>query len=66
MTMTLANYEEYAQESLEKFANRDAASRFLLFDAVKDLNSKEFSMSVAAPDRNFCRFSKKQRILRRR
>lgn len=33
----LANYEEYAQKSLEKFAERDAAERFLLFDAVKDL-----------------------------
>jgi SAM-dependent methyltransferase len=34
----LANYEEYANESLEKFAAREAAKRDLLVDAVKDLN----------------------------
>lgn len=34
----LANYEEYANESLKKFAAREAAKRDLLVDAVKDLN----------------------------
>ena len=33
----LANYEEYANESLKKFASREAAKRYLLVDAVKDL-----------------------------
>jgi ubiquinone/menaquinone biosynthesis C-methylase UbiE len=33
----LANYEEYATESLKKFAERKAAKRSLLVDAVKDL-----------------------------
>ena len=33
----LANYEEYANESLEKFAAREAAQRYLLVEAVKDL-----------------------------
>lgn len=32
----LANYEEYAQESLKKFAAREAAKKYLLTDAVKD------------------------------
>ena len=34
----LANYEEYANESLKKFAAREASKRYLLVDAVKDLN----------------------------
>lgn len=33
----LANYEEYANESLKKFAERETAKRYLLVDAVKDL-----------------------------
>lgn len=33
----LANYEEYANESLIKFAERETAKRYLLVDAVKDL-----------------------------
>jgi ubiquinone/menaquinone biosynthesis C-methylase UbiE len=33
----LANYEEYANQSLEEFAAREAAKRYLLVDAVKDL-----------------------------
>jgi ubiquinone/menaquinone biosynthesis C-methylase UbiE len=33
----LANYEEYANESLKNFAELEAAKRYLLFDAVKDL-----------------------------
>jgi SAM-dependent methyltransferase len=32
----LENYEEYAEKSLQKYAERDAAERFLLFDAVKE------------------------------
>lgn len=32
----LANYEEYAEKSLQKYAERNAAERYLLFDAVKD------------------------------
>jgi len=34
----LANYEEYAKESLKKFSERETAKRYLLVDAVKDLN----------------------------
>jgi SAM-dependent methyltransferase len=34
----LANYEEYANESLKKFAAREAAKRYQLVDAVKHLN----------------------------
>src|SRR5688500_10909613 len=37
---TLDSYQEYAQAALENYANRDKASRYLLFDAVKDLNIK--------------------------
>jgi len=33
----LANYEEYAKESLKNFAERETAKRYLLVDAVKDL-----------------------------
>ena len=33
----LANYEEYANEALKNFAAREAAQRYLLVDAVKDL-----------------------------
>ena len=36
----LANYEEYANESLEKFAAREASKRDLLVDAVKDLKPR--------------------------
>ena len=31
------NYEQYANESLKKFAERETAKRYLLVDAVKDL-----------------------------
>ncbi len=34
---TLDSYQEYAQAALENYAKKDAASRYLLFDAVKDL-----------------------------
>lgn len=34
----LANYEEYANESLKNFAARAASKRYLLVDAVKELN----------------------------
>lgn len=34
---TLDSYQDYAQAALENYAQRDAASRYLLFDAVKDL-----------------------------
>lgn len=34
----LANYEEYAKKSLKNFAERETAKRYLLVDAVKDLN----------------------------
>ncbi len=34
---TLENYREYAQAALANYAQRDAASRYLLFEAVKDL-----------------------------
>lgn len=34
---TLNNYQEYAQQSIENFARRAAANRYLLVDAVKDL-----------------------------
>ena len=37
---TLDSYQEYAQAALENYAQRDEASRYLLFDAVKDLNIK--------------------------
>ena len=33
----LENYQEYAQAALKNYAQRDAASRYLLFEAVKDL-----------------------------
>ncbi len=33
----LANYEEYAKESLKNFAGRETAKRYLLVNAVKDL-----------------------------
>ena len=35
--MALENYREYAQAALANYAQRDAASRYLLFDSVKDL-----------------------------
>lgn len=34
---TLDSYRDYAQAALEDYAQRDAASRYLLFDAVRDL-----------------------------
>ena len=34
---TLDSYSEYAQAALENYAQKDAKSRYLLFDAVKDL-----------------------------
>lgn len=34
---TLDSYQEYAQAALDNYAKKDAASRYLLFDAVKDL-----------------------------
>jgi ubiquinone/menaquinone biosynthesis C-methylase UbiE len=34
---TLDSYQEYAEAALENYAQKDAASRYLLFDAVKDL-----------------------------
>ncbi|CAN5854299.1 hypothetical protein BH20ACI4_BH20ACI4_33410 [soil metagenome] len=37
MTTTLDSYSEYANAALANYEKRDAASRFLLFDAVKDL-----------------------------
>ena len=37
MTTLLDNYKEYAQASLANYAKKDAASRYLLFNAVKDL-----------------------------
>lgn len=37
----LANYEEYANESLKKFAARETAKRYLLVDAVKDLRPEK-------------------------
>ncbi len=33
----LSNYEEYAKKALENFSSKDAAIRYLLVDAVKDL-----------------------------
>ncbi len=36
----LANYEEYAKESLKKFSERETAKRYLLVDSVKDLSPK--------------------------
>lgn len=37
----LANYEEYANESLKKFAERESAKRYLLVDSVKDLKPEK-------------------------
>ena len=37
----LANYEEYANEELKKFAGREAAKRYLMVDAVKDLKPEK-------------------------
>ena len=37
MTTTLDSYSEYAQAALQNYEKRDAASRFLLYEAVKDL-----------------------------
>lgn len=37
MTTTLDSYSEYAKAALENYEQRDAASRNILFDAVKDL-----------------------------
>ncbi len=38
MMTTLDSYSEYAEAALENYEKRDAASRFLLYQAVKDLN----------------------------
>ena len=38
MTTTLDSYSEYANAALENYERRDAASRYLLYEAVKDLN----------------------------
>ena len=38
---TLDSYQEYAQAALDNYANKDEASRYLLFDSVKDLNIKK-------------------------
>jgi len=35
-----ANYEEYANDALKKFAGRETAKRYLLVDAVKDLKPR--------------------------
>lgn len=35
---TISNYQEYTQTAIENFALRDAKSRYLLVDAVKDKN----------------------------
>lgn len=40
MITAVNNYEEHAAAALENYAKRDAASRYLLFEAVKDLNIK--------------------------
>jgi len=37
---TLDNYQEYAQQSIENFARREAADKYLLLNAVKDLPVK--------------------------
>jgi SAM-dependent methyltransferase len=37
----LANYEEYANESLKNFAGRETAKRYLLVEAVKDLKPEK-------------------------
>lgn len=37
MTTTLDSYRDYAKAALEQYAKRDAASRHLLFEAVKHL-----------------------------
>jgi ubiquinone/menaquinone biosynthesis C-methylase UbiE len=37
MTTTLDGYSEYANAALANYEKRDAASRFLLYEAVKDL-----------------------------
>jgi ubiquinone/menaquinone biosynthesis C-methylase UbiE len=37
MTTTLDSYSEYAKAALGNYERRDAASRYLLFEAVKDL-----------------------------
>ncbi|MEO6655402.1 MAG: class I SAM-dependent methyltransferase [Pyrinomonadaceae bacterium] len=37
MTTLLDNYKEYAQASLANYAKKDETSRYLLFNAVKDL-----------------------------
>ncbi|MCY7377252.1 MAG: class I SAM-dependent methyltransferase [Pyrinomonadaceae bacterium] len=34
---TISNYEEYARAALDKFARQDAAEKYLLVDALKDL-----------------------------
>lgn len=36
----ISNYQEYARTAIENFANKDAKSRYLLVDAVKDKNPK--------------------------
>ena len=38
--MTISNYQEYAQTAIENFAQKDAKSRYLLVDAVKDKSVK--------------------------
>lgn len=37
---TISNYYEYAQTAIENIAQKDAASRYLLVDAVKDKSPK--------------------------
>ena len=36
----LSNYQEYTQQAIENFAQKDAANRYLLVDAVKDLRTE--------------------------
>lgn len=40
MTATLDTYEEYAREAIENYARRDAESRYLFVNAVKNLEVK--------------------------
>lgn len=37
---TISNYQEYTREAIENFAQKDAKSRYLLVDAVKDKSPK--------------------------
>ena len=38
--MALDSYSEYAQAAIENYSQKDAASRYLLFNAVKDLQTE--------------------------